>query len=258
MRSSGYAFEVRMRIVTFDFHNTLVQCDRWFELEVRSLPWKVITGLGMPEDERPSRNQVLLAYKALRADVVTSGNEIDSYASVHHIFDQLGLRSDGSAIRRVVDHLMREALNDASLVPGAEALVQDLHGQGIRLAVISSAIHHDFLVAALARFGLCGCFERIVTSASSGFYKSNPEIYRSTIEALGGHLPDCLHIGDSLRWDVGSAQRVGLKTVWLDRNDGVTAWSDAPLPVPDACVTSLVGASTAILDLIASPSPIND
>lgn len=247
-----------MRIVTFDFHNTLVRCDRWFDLEVRSLPWDVITEVGIARQEWPAQDRVLAAYKELRASVVSSGKEIDSYASVHYIFDQIGLRADRSDVRRVVDRLMREALNDASPVPGAKALVQDLYRQGIRLAVISSAIHHDFLEAALERFGIGEFFERIVTSASSGFYKSNPEIYRSTIEALGGYLPDCLHIGDSLRWDVGSAQRVGLKTVWLDRNDGVTAWSDAPPPVPDARVTSLVGASTAILDLIASPSPIND
>jgi len=247
-----------MRIVTFDFHNTLVRCDRWFELEVRSLPWDVIVDLGIPNHELPVQDQVLAAYRRLRADVVSSGNEIDSFASVHHIFDEIGLRADTSDVRRIVNRLMLEALDNASLVPGAEALVRDLHHQGIRLAVISSAIHHDFLEAALERFCLGECFDRIVTSASSGFYKSNPEIYRSTIEAMDGHLSGCVHIGDSLRWDVGSAQSVGIKTVWLDRDDGAAAWSDAPLPVPDARVTSLVGASSVILDLIATVRPNHD
>ena len=26
------------RAITFDFHNTLIHCDPWFELEVRTLP----------------------------------------------------------------------------------------------------------------------------------------------------------------------------------------------------------------------------
>lgn len=143
-----------MRIVTFDFHNTLVRCDRWFELEVRSLPWEVIMGLGIPKGDRPAPDRVLSAYKDLRAGVVSSGNEIDSYASVHHIFDRIGLDADGMSVRTVVDRLMREALDDASLVSGAKALVRELHGQGICLAVISSAIHHDFLEAALERFDI--------------------------------------------------------------------------------------------------------
>lgn len=248
-----------MQIVTFDFHNTLVACDRWFELEVRSLPWEVIIGLGIPKGDRPAPDRVLSAYKDLRAGVVSSGNEIDSYASVHHIFDRLGLEADRMSVRTVVDRLMQEALDGASLVPGAEALVRELHGQGVRLAVISSAIHHDFLQAALERFDIGNCFNLIVTSASSGYYKSNPQIYRSTINALGGHLPECVHIGDSLRWDIGSAQSVGIKTVWLDRDGGETAWSDdSMLPVPDARVTSLEGASTVILDLIESASPRHD
>ncbi len=248
MRRSGHA----MPIVTFDFHNTLVACDRWFELEVRTLPWEVILGLDLPEAARPGREAVLSAYKELRAEIVRSGNEINSYASVHHILDTLGLAAGEGQVRSLVDRLMESALEDADLVSGAETLVRSMHQRGFRLAVISSAIHHDFLEAALDRFKIGKCFEQIVTSASSGYYKSNPEIYRSTIATLGGHLPECVHIGDSLRWDVDSARRVGMKTIWLDRGDGAKPWEDAPPPVPDLRVESFVGTSQVILDFVES------
>ncbi len=241
-----------MPIVTFDFHNTLVICDRWFELEVRTLPWEVIQELSSPESVRPGRAAVLSAYKELRAEVVRSGNEIDSYASVHHVLNTVGLAASEGQVRSVVDRLMESALDGADLVPGAAALVRELHQHGTRLAVISSAIHHGFLEAALDRFHIRECFERIVTSASSGYYKSNPEIYRSTIAALGGHPSGCVHIGDSLRWDVESARRVGMKTIWLDRGDGARPWDDAPPPVPDLRVKSFVGTSQVILDFVES------
>lgn len=244
-----------MQIVSFDFHNTLVACDRWFELEVRTLPWEAMHALDVPHIERPPRSAVFSAYRDLRAEVVRSGDEIDSYESVDHIFATVGISADHAAIRSVVDRLMADALTSASLMPGAHALVSDLHKRGTRLAIISSAVHHDFLQCALERFSLAGCFERVVTSASSGYYKSNPEIYRSTIAGLGEEPPASIHIGDSLRWDVGSAQRAGIRTVWLDRDGEPSPWSDAPLPVPDLRLESLEGASGPILELLGSVSP---
>lgn len=247
-----------MSIVSFDFHNTLVSCDRWFELEVRTLPWEVLLELDRPPAKLPSSADVNVAYQELRAGVVARGDEIDSYDSVTHIFATLGFSADQAKIRIVVDRLMDDALGSASLVPGAAALVRDLHERGTRLAVISSAIHHDFLEAALDRFRIADCFERIVTSASSGYYKSNPEIYRSTIDVMGGDPRHCVHVGDSLRWDIESAQTVGLRTVWLDRDGVVTPWNAAPLPIPDVRLVSLTCASEAILDLIASATPAHD
>lgn len=247
-----------MRIVTFDFHDTLVSCDQWFELEVRTLPWDVILNLDIPEAERPDHPAVLSAYRQLRAEVIRTGNEINSYDSVEHIFDMVGFSAEAADVRSAIDRLMKNALHGARLIPGARTLVRDLHRRGIRLAVISSAIHHDFLQSALNRFSIAGCFDRIVTSASSGYYKSNPEIYRSTIDGLGGHSAHCVHVGNSLRWDIGSAQQIGIKTVWLDRDGGAKPWNGAPLPVPDLRVESLVGASEVILDLLEAASPNHD
>lgn len=241
-----------MQIVSFDFHNTLVRCDRWFELEVRALPWEVILELRIPLSERPARSDVFSAYRDLRAEVIRSGDEIDSYESVEHIFATVDVPADPAEIRSAVDRLMADALESASLIRGADALVRDLHEHGTRLSIVSSAVHHGFLESALERFSLAGCFERIVTSASSGYYKSNPEIYRTTITGLGGDLRSSVHIGDSLRWDVGTAQMVGIRTVWLDLGDDPGLWSDAPRPVPDLRLESLAGASGAILDLLAS------
>jgi len=241
-----------MRIVTFDFHNTLFTCDRWFDLEVRTLPWQVALDLGLPGTGSPTRAAVLAAYRQLRSNVVRTGYEIDSYTSVDRIFTSVGISAERDAVRSSIDRLMSDAVESASLVPGAGDLVRDLHERGIRLAVISSAIHHEFLRAALERVSIAGCFEKIVTSASSGFYKSNPEIYRSAITALGGNPHSCVHVGDSLRWDVGSAQRAGIRTVWLDHDGEARPWDDSPLPVPDFRLESLAGASGAILDLLAA------
>lgn len=239
-----------MQIITFDFHNTLVRCDRWFDLEVRSLPWDVMLELDVPGCNRPARVDVIAAYRELRDRVVHSGNEVDSYTSVAEIFTMFGIPATRTELRSSVDRLMANALKTATLEPGAARLVRELRQRGPRLAVISSAVHHNFLESALKQFAIAPVFEQVVTSSSSGYYKSNPEIYRSTIARLGGGPSSSVHIGDSLRWDVGSAREAGIKTVWLDHQVPREPWSDAPPPAPDLRLESLCGACEPIMYLL--------
>ena len=80
------------------------------------------------------------------------------------------------------------------------------------------------------------------------------EIYRVALAAMGA-LPDgSVHVGDSLRWDVGGAQKAGMKGAWL-RNGSSGAAADryaahGPLPTPDLVLETLVGATPAILALL--------
>jgi putative hydrolase of the HAD superfamily len=92
--------------------------------------------------------------------------------------------------------------------------VRALHGRGLRCGIVSSAVHHPFLEWTLERFGLTAAFASVVTSASSGYYKSRPEIYQTALRALGVAPGEAVHVGDSYRFDVQGARRAGLRTIW--------------------------------------------
>jgi HAD superfamily hydrolase (TIGR01509 family) len=100
-------------------------------------------------------------------------------------------------------------------LPGAVETVRHLHWEGVRLGVVSSAVHHQTLIWILDRMDILNCFDSIVTSASSGFYKSTPRIYASAMAELHADPRLSVHVGDSMRWDVETAQLAGLHTVWL-------------------------------------------
>jgi len=245
------------RVVTFDFHNTLAHCDAWFELEVRTLPGSVYTwlserGSAPPIPQTPATAN--RAYRSLREGIVASGDELDAVTCVEEILARLGVTVPRSAIGEAVDALMRDTLASLAAVPGAATTVRGLRDAGCRLGVVSSAVHHEFLEWSLAALGIDDAFEIVTTSASSGFYKSRPEIYRVALAAMGA-LPDgSVHVGDSLRWDVGGAQKAGMKGAWL-RNGSSGAAADryaahGPLPTPDLVLETLVGATPAILALL--------
>lgn len=242
-----------VRVVTFDFHNTIARCAPWFELEVRTLPGRVYQWLQERDGARPVAdmpNAADRAYRALREEIVASGIERDAVSCVEAVFATLAIPAARPSIARGVDALMRDALTTLKEVPGAVATIRDLRASGCRLGVVSSAVHHSFLDWSLAALDIDGAFDVVTTSASSGFYKSRPEIFAIALAAMGATPHGSVHVGDSLQWDVGGAQRAGMKGVWL-RSTAVDAFT-APgaAPRPDLVLDTLVGATPAILTLL--------
>jgi len=238
--------------VTFDFHNTLAECPEWFDLEVKHLPSSFLTwwagtrggfvspGAGEEADGR---------YRQLRHEIIDHGNELTAEESLRVVFGAMNIPVPEPAIKEGVEALMRGALTGASPVAGAVESVRTLHRSGVSIGVVSSAVYHPFLEWTLEKFGICHLFRVIVTSASAGFYKSRPEIYLHAADALGADPSRVVHIGDSLRFDVGGARRAGMGTVWLKHDPNTM---DDGTIVPDLTLLTLEASSPAILHLLGS------
>jgi beta-phosphoglucomutase-like phosphatase (HAD superfamily) len=110
----------------------------------------------------------------------------------------------------------------------------------------------DILEWTLESFGLRDALQVVITSASAGFYKSRPEIFLHAAAALSADPRRTVHVGDSLRYDVGGASRVGMGTVWLRRDDARR--SDDPY-TPDLTLETLESSSPRILDILRSRQP---
>jgi putative hydrolase of the HAD superfamily len=167
------------------------------------------------------------------------------------ILDRVGFSLSWDAIEIALDSIMRSVLRFARPVEGAPETVAALSAAGVQLGVVSSAVHHEFLLWSLERFGMLDPFDRVVTSASCGFYKSRPEIYWSALRGLDAAPEWALHVGDSLRFDVGGAARAGMRTAWYQRPN--TKETPNLELNPDLIVSSLNGAATALLAVAQHP-----
>jgi len=235
--------------ITFDFHDTLARCDAWFELEVRHLVsaflrWRVA------EQGEPVDDGLLAAadadYRELRQAIVLDGRERTAEACVGEVLGGLGVAVEAATIARGVEELMRGTLEEARPVDGAAETVRALRAADVRLGIVSSAVYHPFLEWTLAKFGLRDAFADVTTSASAGYYKSRPELYRHALAALSAAPERSVHVGDSYRYDVGGARRAGMRTVWL-RPDVDRAPEGEP---PDLTLTTLAGSAPRILGVL--------
>jgi FMN phosphatase YigB (HAD superfamily) len=226
-------------LVTFDFHNTIAYCDPWFYLEIRDLPVQVLTVLAPDVFERHGAEVIIASYRELRQDVMSTGVEVDAVEGIHRIARGIDLVLARPDIERTVATLMKEVMSHATPVPGALESIRSIAASGIKVGVISSAVYHPFLEWTLAEFGVADELDFVITSASSGIYKSDPEIYRTAIRTAGADAVDSIHVGDSERWDVWSAKQAGMRAIWY-RNGKVDSLVDRPMDTaPDHIVSSM-------------------
>lgn len=205
--------------VTIDFHDTLFICDDWFALEVADLPAKFLDWQSARDDvpvDDDLRRRITTEYRALRRSIIQTGIEIDATENVLRVCSALGIYPNRDEVESAVHQLMYETLASAYPRPGAVALMRTLKAAGIPLGIVSNAIYQPFLEWAVEASGMSGLFNSVLTSARSGYYKSRPEIYWQAARELGVAPEAVIHIGDSPRFDVASAARAGMRTVWLD------------------------------------------
>ncbi len=247
-----------IRAVLFDFHNTLVTCDEWLELEIRTLPGRVLRLLRergqLPGEPEHSDEEAQRLFRALRYRVHDSGVELSAFEGAREVLHEMGYRPPDHAIARAVEELEYGCLPGVEVIVGAESVLERLKSEGYRLGIVSSAGFPPFVERALSEHGLRRYFDAVLTSAGEGIYKSNPEMYRRAADRLGVGPGETVHVGDHARFDVAAAQAAGLRAIWFAAEAERTArmhgadWAALLLlgTQADAVVTRLADVPVAI------------
>jgi HAD superfamily hydrolase (TIGR01509 family) len=238
-----------IRAVTLDFHNTIARCDRWFALEVRELVPEVLRVLathGTLPIADGLHDRARTAYRTLREGIIARGDERDALDCALATLAAIEVALPDTAVAETIDGLMREALVEATPMPGVIEAVGALRARGLRVGIVSSAVHHSFLEWTLAQFGIGDAFTTVITSASSGFYKSRPEIYHAALRGLGTDASETIHVGDSYRFDVLGARRAGMRAIWYASTEQAMAQADNEA---DATIADLATLPTVIATL---------
>jgi phosphoserine phosphatase len=103
--------------------------------------------------------------------------------------------------------------------PDARPALRRLRGAGLSTAVVTNGMADlQRLKAELA--GLAGDIEVFVVSGDIGVGKPHPGVFQEALERLGVGAEQALMVGDNPIRDIAGAQRLGIRTAWLDRNGG--------------------------------------
>jgi putative hydrolase of the HAD superfamily len=134
--------------------------------------------------------------------------------------------------------------------PGAAEALARLVSGGYRLAVVSNTTHGG-MEEVLLRTGLCsvsGDFapvSAVIDSHVVGVEKPDPRMFELALTALKTSPSDCVHVGDSLRYDVIGAQAAGMTAVHVDPLQLCGTGDHAHAPSLTAFVADLLGSQRA-------------
>jgi len=142
-------------------------------------------------------------------------------AYTRHIIEEMGGRACASDA--ALDGCAREIYAEWArshhfeLYDDVPETLQVLTDAGVKIGLISNS--HRPLDEFQSHFELRHFISAAVSSADHGYMKPHPSIFLSALAHLDVAPRDAVMVGDSLRHDVEGALNVGMRAVWLHRND---------------------------------------
>jgi len=181
-----------IRAVVFDLWDTLVEFPAG-KAEVLKLRLAELTSFEPDEFERRWRD----GYRASQ-----TGPLADSYRA-------LGVPDEHLAEHVAARHAFaRSALR---LRTGARETLTKLRERGLGVGLIT--VCSEDVPTAWPDTELAGLFDAETFSSACGLIKPDPEIYLTTLAALGVEPAEALFVGDGANDELGGAQRVGMTPV---------------------------------------------
>ena len=115
-------------------------------------------------------------------------------------------------------HDDRGIVLEADFIPGAGAVLKQLHDEGFTVALVADGEWESFRNV-YRKNGLDYCFDAWVVSEVVGKQKPAPIMFETAFDRLGLTEADrgrIVMIGNNLKKDIAGANRLGLTSIWLD------------------------------------------
>lgn len=138
--------------------------------------------------------------------------------TARYLHEEMGFAASCEDAEAFMDRfLIEHYANDATLYPGARALLEALAAQEIPLAVASSS-KPAYLKAGLEGTGIAGFFQEVVSVDDLGLSKRDPRFYQGVARLLGTQ-PERTWVFEDALYAVRTSVAAGFPTVGLSEGE---------------------------------------
>lgn len=153
--------------------------------------------------------------------------EIDVEAIWNEFLIQEGIKSGPvrGQLAKVIAHLYRGVSRKRlQLYPGVKEVLNELQAK-YRLALATDA-QSCYAVPEIRAVGLHGYFNPIVISSHHGFRKPDQRLFEKALDSMALDPPQVICIGNDMFRDIYGASLLGIKTIFVDSNQGTKSFED--------------------------------
>ncbi len=167
-------------------------------------------------------------YRALDEDFrikISASRQTDREACFENVLDSHLARNnielDGIiSLQEVLEIYYKDIYSSRKVFSDVIPTLRALKDANVRMGIVSNTTNPGFMKDYEKNIlGLDPYFEFSVYSSELTWRKPHAKIFQEAIRCLGLYVGDILFVGDDLRMDVAGAQSVGMRAVWLNRNN---------------------------------------
>jgi HAD superfamily hydrolase (TIGR01662 family) len=223
-------FDVLMiKVVTFDFYNTLVRF--WPPLEEIQQAACHELGLTVTEDAITHGYAVAdVLFNRENEDRPLSQRSDEERLEFFSLYEQLILETAGIPVSfglaRQVWKMAMSVPKDFITFDDTVPALEQLREAGYKVGIITN-LRRD-VDELCERVGLAPYLDFAVGSQEVGIEKPHPPIFMAVLDRVNAAPEEVLHVGDQVRSDVMGAQGVGMKAVLIDRSGYGYDGTDCP------------------------------
>lgn len=211
--------------IIFDLYGTLIDIETDENLEeiFRGIS-HFLTYSGIDLSRSELRDRYWEHLKQQQKDSQEEHHEIDVVKIWDALLKNGGMKSEASrqSLAVLLAQLFRAISRKRLLLYPDVKRILDALKPVYRLALVSDA-QPCFALPEIRAVGLEGYFDPIVISASHGFRKPDPRLYEEALSAMGLSPSEAVFVGNDMYRDMFGAQRVGLKTIYFNTDQGCKA-----------------------------------
>jgi putative hydrolase of the HAD superfamily len=218
---------MKLRGIIFDINGTLsdIQTNEWHDDVYRVLS-NLLSYQGILLEPSVVKYHYFQIMKSQRAACIDPYPEFDAVGIFREIIAQHSTDFTRGLPPAKVEQLpviLAETHRAASrfrlqAYPGVEETLRQLHAK-YRLAIVSDG-QVAYAIPELHAVGLSGYFDPILISGQFGYRKPDERLFKSTLTAMNMEPSEVLFVGNDMYRDIHGAQRLGIKTVFFESNQG--------------------------------------
>jgi putative hydrolase of the HAD superfamily len=153
--------------------------------------------------------------------------EINVEALWNSFLKQHGIVSSSSRKRLslILSHLHRGlSRKRLQLYPDVQQVLEELK-PNYRMGIVSDA-QSCFALPEIKATGLAEYFDPVVISGSDGYRKPDPRLFEKALDLMKLKASQVIYVGNDMYRDIHGAQRAGIKTIFVNSNQGEKQYED--------------------------------
>lgn len=209
-----------IKAVLFDMFDTLMLIEKNHEFYSPSLMrmYRYLNkhGIDVPFDKFNAA--YIEARDRLYAKADLNFEEPHFNVRVSESLKSLGYNYDVSSplVTEATNEFCEEFMTYVRIDENAEAMLKGLHGK-YKLGIISNFAIPECVLKLLRANNLDELFDVVVVSGAVNKRKPSPEIFQSTLKALGVSAAETVFVGDTIDADIEGPKAVGMKAIYIER-----------------------------------------